>query len=175
MKIRATLACLALAGCVTPAAPVQMVSTFDPAEVAWSRGKGDATLEGSALLRTRGGDVRTCAGYPVSLTPESKYAAERMMVLFKGGSEGYLPVMMYVAPPTFASTDPGYTASVREVTCDPQGKFVFKDIPAGNYFVTTKVYWEVPQQYVSEPQGGTLMKAVKLEAGEAKSVVLTVN
>jgi hypothetical protein len=58
-----------------------------------------------------------------------------------------------------------------ETICDPQGKFVFSDVPAGAYYAITSVSWDVPGS--SWPRGGTLMKKVAVSPDKTASVVLT--
>jgi hypothetical protein len=61
-------------GCYTAAnvrqpEPVRIETPFDPAAVAWAAREGDNRIEGTALLRTRGGEPRTCATLDVGLIP----------------------------------------------------------------------------------------------------------
>lgn len=175
MKVtRSLLVAVALASCapmpgsVTTVVP--LTTKYDPAETAWYRQGGTASITGSALLRTRGGDAKTCAGLPVSLVPRSTYADERMSRLFGSTDHGFEPVY---SPERLAGTDPDYEAGIQRSICDAQGSFAFEHLAAGTYYVTAKVVWEAPTTYGLSPQGGVVMLKVVLASGETRRVVLT--
>lgn len=64
---------------------------------------------------------------------------------------------------------PAYYAHLREEICAAQGKFVFSDLPDGEYYLTTSVTWLVGDQQ----QGGSLMQRVLLVGGGTKRVLMT--
>jgi len=144
---------------------------FDPAEIAWSKGNGPNTVEGSAVLRTRGGEARTCAGDEASLVPYSQYAAARMRLLYGSEDRGFFSTEdAFISGPRVADDQytPAYNASWRPAACDAQGSFVFANVPDGTYFVVAKVMWIARYE-----QGGWLMQKVEVKGGETKKVVLT--
>jgi hypothetical protein len=155
-----TVAACILSGCATATVPPpQLTSTFNASDFEWSTAKGNNTINGSALLRTRGGDVKTCAGYDVTLVPANAYSRE------------------VVSSPYAANIDPTYSSYIRRTVCDPQGKFTFSSLPTGSYIVSTKVTWEVPQMaggysYMST-QGGPMLQEVSVSGGQAQEIVLT--
>jgi hypothetical protein len=154
---------------IAKAKSYQMTATFDKNEIAWSQKAGTSTIRGSALLRTRGGEVKTCAGYSVEIIPESTYARERMLHIFGQEESGYASR----ATP-FSSTDDDYVNSIITSTCDAQGVFEATKLAAGTYFVTAKVTWQVPfLSYSSMTEGGMLMKKISVGISEDKKVVLT--
>ena len=131
------------------------------------------TIEGNALLRTRGGDVRTCAGYQVMLVPATTATANVMTNVFGEGGSAYKSAIgsgeTIPLPPTLAE-DPRVQSGI----CDAQGDFAFDDLKNGEYFVVTQVLWDVPGAYgSSNVQGGTLMQKVAVEGGETRKIVLT--
>lgn len=145
---------------------------FDPAEVAWSRDGGPNTIEGSAVLRTQGGEARTCAGRTADLTPYSEYAAARMRILYGSIERGYFSGMQqFIDGPRVANDEytPAYMAMRREANCDALGNFTFPNLADGRYFVTVLVEWYAGR--IS--QGGWLMQQVEVKGGETKKVVLT--
>jgi len=144
--------------------PVTLKTSFDPDSVQWARGMGSNRLEGSALLRTQGGEVRTCAGLEVSLIPVSAYASERMMAIYGSLQRGF---SSYGA--TFANDAPAYYENMRTAICDPQGAFEFEGLPSGSFYVTTVVSWSAGSYGA---QGGNLMQRVDLKS-ETTKVVLT--
>lgn len=131
------------------------------------------TIEGNALLRTRGGDVRTCAGYQVALVPATT-ATERVIREAFGEGDSAFKSARGLAdadplPPSLAE-DPRIQSGV----CDAQGDFAFDDLKNGEYFVVTQVLWDVPGAYgASNTQGGTLMQKVAVQGGETRKIVLT--
>jgi hypothetical protein len=177
----AALTTLALAACMPLTAvphvrEVALASRFDPEEIAWANRRGNNKIAGTALLRTVGGEVRTCAAYPATLTPASGYAAERMNYLYGNTRKGYNPIdggknVVFVhACAECASDEKEYVRTTRETICDAQGKFEFEDIPNGVYFLTVPVVWQVTPY---SREGGYLMQRVRVEAGRTEKVVLT--
>lgn len=165
----AGFAAIVLAGCAT-VPPVVMTTTFNPAEVAWASAVGTNTINGNAVLRTVGGEVRTCAGFEAVLSPVSAYSTEMMGAQFGSSTRGYTSYWKEV------TSDPRYRDTNRRTTCDSQGNFRFDRLPDGEYFVITSVTWSAPTggrySYMAS-QGGGMMQRVSVAGGETKSIVLT--
>jgi hypothetical protein len=156
-----------LGACATTT-QVHLSSSFDPSEVAWSEAKGNNSIEGNAVLRTVGGEVRTCAGFTAQLVPRSRYADERAIAIYGSIERGIGRNVK------FESTDPRYEAAIRTTTCDAQGNFSFEDLPDGEYYVAALVTWGVPMGYgMVSRQGGWLMQRVSVNGGEHKRMVLS--
>ena len=150
----------------------QLSRSLTPEEVAWSRGRGSNTVSGQALMRTRGGDVKTCAGLEAQLIPYTAYAQERIAFSFGAGREGF-------ARPTTQTFDPDpavYGETIRQTVCDAQGGFAFYNVPDGRYFVLVNVSWGAVSggyyPYVAE-QGGLLMGQVEVRGGETTRLILS--
>lgn len=159
-----------LYGCATTP-PVDLVSSFDPSEIAWFKVPGKNTIAGNAVLRTVGGEARTCAALSAHLVPISSYATERFTRMYGNTSSGFLSATSGFK---FTQTDAAYEANSRTVRCDAQGNFRFENVPDGDYFVTAFVTWGVPTSaYVTATQGGVLMQRVSVSNGETKQIVLT--
>jgi hypothetical protein len=172
------LTIVGLGACYVPAAEpppaVTLKTRFDPAATAWSQEPGENRIEGTALLRTRGGEARTCAALDVGLIPWSKYAGERMAHLYGSIQQGFNPVYPYGRAIRWANDDPKFYQSVRSSTCDAAGHFEFEGLPDGEWYVEATVTWDVPRvRFSGGPQGGTIMRRVKLEGGETRKLVLT--
>jgi hypothetical protein len=166
-----------MSACYTPLEPqvAYLKVVYDPAVAEWAEEEGENAIEGSALLRTRGGEVRTCAGGTVYLVAATVYAKERMMHLFGNVRRGFRSAN---DPIRFVPETPAYHESARATTCDAQGEFSFEDLPDGDWFLTTTITWDVPQvlwsdSVVMTTTGGLLMKRVKVSDGDTEKVVLS--
>lgn len=171
MKVRVAALLMAVAvvsGCVQQK-PLVATTQFDPNEVSWSKGDGTNTVTGFAVLRTVGGEARTCAALMVRLIPDSAYARERMVGIFGSTTQGTAKV----TGPRYdeAATDKAYVASVRETRCDGQGNFSFERVPNGIWYVSAAVVWSAnPRSGTLE--GGLMMKRVDLAGGQSVKVAL---
>jgi hypothetical protein len=167
--------CAALAlvtGCVFQAQPAQqptrvaLSTSFDAAAVAWSEGEGPNRLEGAALLRTQGGDAKTCAALDVALIPVSLHSRERMTHLYGNTRSGFNPAG--TGHPVFTNDSPAFYESIRWSKCDSTGRFEFEGVPDGEWFVESVVSWNAGRWL----QGGALMQRVQLAGGQTKKIVL---
>ncbi len=165
-KLLSFFAILILSGC-SAVQQVPISQDFDPTQTAWSEIDGKEQLIGSALLRTRGGDVRTCAGNDVHLIPRSAYSEARMAIIYGNTFRGYVGVLETKRTP--ATTDPRFVKTVRSSKCDAQGNFEFNKIPSGSYYVMTSIFWQAG----SSSQGGMLMSEVSVKASEKNRLILT--
>lgn len=172
MKSNATalLACLVtalvLSGC---SSPVALHARFEPREVAWFKSRGTNTIEGMAIARSYNGTPKTCAALPVTLFPVSAYARERMLALYESDEDGFNPILMG-RPANFVDDDPRYAAMAKTTRCDTHGRFAFTELPDGDYFLVGEVTWQDRQAGL--PQGGYLMRRVRVSTGETKEVLL---
>lgn len=121
-------------------------------------------ISGDAVMRTRGGEPRTCAGFPVLLIPKSRAADAWAKTVFGNAEAGYSPQAFDHEAPR-----PPASAATTQTMCDAQGKFSFDGLADGTYYVVTEVSWDV--QY--ERQGGLLMRAVTLSEGKPEHVFLS--
>ncbi len=169
----AIAASLMLMSCATvmpaPRYLPQPKTVYNAADGAWAAKPGKNTISGSALMRTMGGDVKTCAGLMVELIPDTPYARELVSIVYKSPDGGYFPAGVMTAP----IPDPAYARSVRRTVCDAQGSFSFDGVADGAYFVTASVIWNIPQQYSALVQGGDIMQPVSVSGGEVRKLVLT--
>ena len=157
-----------LSACMASMPPKHsMVSSFDPSEVEWFASTGTNSVHGSALIRQRGGGVVTCAGRSVSLMPVSTYADERILAIYGNRLKGY---SQFGATVINEPPDQAYLDIARNSTCDAQGFFSFRNLPDGEFYIITDVFWEV-SNYAS--QGGALMHRVTLSGGKSAEVVLS--
>lgn len=160
----AALAGLALGGCATgPTAPTpQARMEFPLYEYEQLAKAGTASVSGQAFLKTRGGDVKTAAGNEVILNPVTSYSMEWYI---KAYTQGALLVM----------PDPRLVDYQKRTTADGSGRFSFKGVPPGEYFVTAPVTWEAPTGYrgALQLQGGFVTKRLVVKDGESYDVIIT--
>lgn len=158
-----------VAACVQQQQKLVSTAPYNSGEMAWALGAGTNTVNGFAVLRTVGGEARTCAALPVRLIPDSPLARERMMGLYLSTSQGTNPAAGRKYDE--ATTDPNYVAHSRETRCDGQGNFSFEKVPNGVWYVVAGVVWSAsPRSGVLE--GGSMMKRVELKGGETVKVAL---
>lgn len=149
-----------LAGCVQPFQPVKRIP-FPEAEYKALETTGTGIVRGQAFLKTRGGDVKVAAGNEVLLSPVTSYSLD-----WYNNS--------YLANKAMESIDPRFNQYVRTVTADSNGKFIFRRVPSGEYFVTTEVTWEAPVGYQGAlvMQGGVVTKRIMVMDGEEVEVII---
>ncbi len=153
-------ACLSL-GCASgrgaPGPPAPEVAA-DRGEYAWYLAGGDAAIEGTAFVRTRGGGMHYAAGYPVYLDPVTAYSRRWQQ---RAGASDQLE-----APP------PDRLFRLARQTAVPLegGKFTFMGLAPGWYYIQTLVVWDngslALDSYV-------LRDSVEAQRGKTVSFVLT--
>lgn len=121
---------------------------------------GTASISGQAFMRQRGGTVIKAAGNEVTLDPADTTIAKDWWG--KAGGSFYY---QYSTPPS-----PAFRKHRLTVLADADGKFKFTNLPAGAYFVRTKVTWEVP---AAGTQGGLVGQLVEAKEGKEINVILT--
>ena len=171
MKSYMIAAAVSVTGCATaPATEVPISAPFNKSDVAWFNGTGAGTLAGSAFLRTKGGTVKTCAGYDVQLLPYSAYAAERIRFIYGSETSGNLfgPRRAWA----FKPDEPEFYKALKKAVCDANGEFEFDNLPNGDYFVIAKVTWDIGKVF---DEGGTMMEKVSITNGATEKVTLTAN
>lgn len=158
----------ALLGCVTALRQpnvLQYQAATDAAEYEAYKRPGTASVAGQAFMTTVGGEVRLCAGQPVFLDPVSKVST----LWWQHG-----PGITASTPPPTSILE--FKAARRETTCDAQGNFRFEKVPAGSYYLTTFVTWQVPTTniFIDPTQGGVISVKVDVAEGEQKAgIVMT--
>ena len=152
-----------LTGCL--AQEVSQVTTFNEGDVAAQLENGPNTIRGSALFNQVGGGTVTCAGRDVYLIPKSKFADERMQIIY-GNLQGGLAATGSL-PTADENQVAAYLAALKKTICDAQGFFKFENIADGQFYVQSTITWG---EYGS--QGGALMRPVTVAGGETAELVL---
>ncbi len=149
-------------------APPPQIS-FDAAEAAFMDKPGKTTITGQAFLPDKTGhvNVRFAAGETVRLIPATSYARARLAYYFRGAK---------FAPAAFVpknDPDPDYLAHMRMTKAGSTGRFVFENVPPGDYFVTTQLVWKPDSAFLSE--GGLMYEEVTVTGTETKPVEVIVS
>lgn len=157
---------LSLSACV--AREIEVVTPFNPLEVAYINRSGPASISGQAFVRQRGGGIVTCAGEAVDLVPAGQFATERITQIYGSSQGGFINALQGVSQ---ANVPPEYLSMVRRATCDAQGNFEFRGVANGSYYILTSVLWTVGNQII--PEGGGLSQRVEIRNGQSQSVILS--
>jgi hypothetical protein len=151
-----------LAGCAVPerAAPLQR-PLFPEAEYAALESSGTARVTGQVFLKTRSGDVKTGAGNVIYLNPATSYSK------FAYEHNRY--------PGGLTAADARLHGYMQQAVADASGRFTFKNVPAGEYYVTGQVTWEAFSSSAGglRPQGGAIWKLIAVQEGEIVEVMVT--
>lgn len=169
-RLVALLASVSLLGaCVNVPQPGRFTPLpFDEAEYAALPKVGTAIVRGQVFAKTVGGDVKKGAGERVYLIPATKYR-----------DQWYRESLIAGKLATVAQ-DPRYATYDVIQTTDAEGRFEFKNVPPGSYYVLGKVSWEVPVpgRYafgMTDTQGGLVVRKVTATNGATTETILNYN
>jgi len=168
-NVAVALGVAAALGCGATATKVVTHEKFDPAAARYIVDEGPHTISGQSFLRQVNGEIRTCAGYQVSLTPVTTYAAERMRIIYGSDSSGYRD-LGFLKRQEPATTDLDYMRYARATLCDAAGNFEFTKVADGSYYVITAVVWGTGQPY-TPPQGGYMLRRVTAGPSSTKLII----
>ncbi len=155
------LALVATVGCAPNSSPpAPRTATFNSSEYAAYDQTGNGVISGQAFLRTQGGEVRYGAGREVYLHPVTSYSREWWNRFVLGGKR-------------LESGDPRDQAYQRTAVADGEGRFVFADLPAGEYYVASSVSLESHAgTYTNSTTDSLVGQEVRLRAGMRVDLVL---
>ena len=140
---------------------------FDETEVRWFNTVGSGTIKGTATVNEAGFETKTCAESRVFLLPVSRYTRYRMDELYNSTFSGYNPVAD--GRKNLERPDKKFVAMVRSTECNSFGEFMFENLAAGQYYVTTYVRWDEG----NTQHGGNLMQRVEVSDGRVSSIEMT--
>lgn len=169
MKVRFSVllgAGFLLAGCQTgPSQPWGPVPPPPPPpprnEFEWSAANGSNVIRGEAVWR-HAGHTFSCAGHSVGLTPETPYTRQRMVELY-GSDEAAIRTVAEVQARSAKAPTRDYHAYVRSTECDSRGRFEFRGLPDGGWFVIVRA---------ASPSGGSevALRRTQVAGGEPRTV-----
>ncbi len=134
---------------------------FRPEDWKLASETGNCRLEGQAILKTKDGDVKTCAGEEVILMPYNSYTEELYNVGKQGGFSGA------------SNFEPSIKNYLKVTTCDIDGDFEFDNLPNGKWLLYTQVVWQIPGRDGTSVQGGDMIKIVQTIENNIQKVYLT--
>lgn len=152
-------AAIALAGCAQHQARPIDLGAFPVSEYAALKADGSSVVTGQVFMRTLGGDVKFGAGSEVVLIPATSYTEPLHQA--------------FLANRPIAEPDPRAKAYSKRTRADGSGYFKLSNVPAGRYYLSSKVEWQAPTQYGMSQQGGYLLEPVTVPDGEEINVILT--
>lgn len=96
---------------------------------------GQFIIKGKAFLKTTDGEIKFPENYFVRLNPKTSYSEQWYNV-------------NYVGHKNIGVADPRYFDYVYKTKTDKNGNFKFKNIPAGEYYISAPIFWmkEIPQE-----------------------------
>lgn len=151
-----------LAGMVTAEAPpMTTLAMRDSSAYTPYLLSGTATITGQAFLMTRGGDSKRAAGQDVFLDPVTDYLRSFQSQL---GND--------VLVGTLVPGDSLFLRARRTTVADADGRFTFRELPAGTYLLSTRVLWEAPTGGGLSLEGGIIAETVRLLDGERREVIV---
>ncbi len=165
LRFWGVLAALVFVGGCASGPAYQILTPFHDNDFRLWKESGPYTVTGEAFLRQPSGKVITCAGETISLMPLTDYNLELSKLLESG--KGY--------PPNYDRRAHRYD---KKVMCDASGKFTFKNLPALNWLLITRVTWQedgllsfVP--FVGGPtaKGGWLFQEVDIADSQPDTTV----
>jgi hypothetical protein len=150
--------CLVLFGCAQ--SNQLRLAAYVETDHARYAGPGTASISGQAFARAADGDVKFAAGSNVVLFPATPYTDEHWTRAVVGGQE-------------LAPMDSGVVAVTRVATGDGEGRFEFRGLPAGDYYVHTGVTW-TERWPTTESHVVKLGQKVSLADGQDLKLILPV-
>ncbi len=149
-----------VAGC-NQSSPDLSAAAFNPADAAYIRTPGSASISGQAAMidPNNAGETRYASGEVVRLIPATAYAQARIAHFYGASKFVAADAMPKVTP------DPDYVAYTRATKANKEGRFTFDHVAPGRYFLTTQIVWKA--KGAAQPQGGAVYQAVTVPTGEA--------
>lgn len=151
------------AGCTR--LPHERLESFVEAEYAPYAKPGTAQIDGQAFIKTHSGEVKFAAANWVYLTPLTSYSAEWFRVRVLNNRR--------IEPP-----DARLEKYQRRTKADGEGRFQFKNLPAGEYYLFCPIRWKDYTEiyaFIGFPwtKGGNAYGRVTVREGETAKVLVT--
>lgn len=161
LKLSAAIGTAALfSGCANIHTPVWSQSNAESeAEYIRFMAKGTGSLVGQAFLTQNSGNVVKAAGRTVTLDPLTRTGINWW------NEAGKYYFNRNLTPPQSEN----FIKARRTTVADGDGKFEFRNLPSGNYAVSTTVTWQAGY----DTQGGVVGQPVEIKDNEETKAILT--
>lgn len=155
----ALMATVALAGCAT--AQTMQRPDVNMSEYQALATEGTGVVTGQVFLRTMVGEVRYGAGSEVLLNPVTTYSTFWYANQYQKGHRLTAP-------------DPSIEPYIIKTQADGEGRFRFENVPPGDYYLTSSVFWQVPLgRFSSTQSGGFISQRITVENDKETRQILT--
>jgi len=161
--MKGALLCILILSTACAAQPQARLASFIESEYAPYSKEGTASIAGEAFIKMMDGSIRRCAGFLVHLNPVTTYSKEWFE-------------RRILARQPLQPADPRAVSYHRETMGDSAGRFEFKNLPSGEYYLICQIPIHVPIGY-----GNTIIQEgiahsrgpVQAHDGERAEVILT--
>lgn len=143
--VLAALLAASLGGC-TLAAQQRIETAYKREDHTAFIASGKARIEGQGFIRRANGHLVRCAGGTVYLLPVTPYFSEWVEAFRRGKA---------VADARQLERD--HAEAVRKIQCDIEGDFAFDALPAGKWYLATRIVWQTSKGMM----GGALVREVE--------------
>lgn len=154
-----------LTGCATTKQETFTPLPFNEAEYSALAKIGTGIVRGQVFAKTVGGDVKKGAGEKIVMWPATSYGIQRYEQQVVGGKLASV------------AEDIRYSKYSLIKTTDGDGKFEFTNVPAGSYYILSKVTWTVITRTSFGPienvQGGKLHLKIDVKDNALTEAMLT--
>ena len=146
-------------GCAHATGPAARETSFNEQEYAQYAYAGTGTISGQVMVRAEGGQTRPAEGSQVSLNPVTSYSTEWWNRTVVGGLN-------------LRSADEREQKYLRTAVTDAQGRFLFSDLPRGEYFVVAALNTVAAPSGATGPSSSMVGQRVHLTEGGKVDLVL---
>lgn len=161
MKFLISIVLISLMGCASGYTPPPLTPATESSEAEYGSYlvSGTSTFSGQAFLTQVSGGVIKGAGRQVTLDPATST-----------GTDWWNNAGRYWGYRTVIPNSVNFIKARRVTTADAEGRFVFKNIPAGMYYVRTEVTWVISDY---STQGGVVGRLVEISERSVNEVILS--
>lgn len=121
---------------------------------------GSASITGEGFIRRPNGFLARCSGGEVQLAPQSDYFRQWVALLRSGQRIAERERLAAAHRPALRTTQ-----------CDATGRFAFADLPAGKWFVSTRMSYAAERDSFSTD--GLYIAEIETRAGEVARVIVS--
>lgn len=141
----------------------QLTTPFSADAFAWSQKPGTGVIAGQGFLRAQGGIIMAAANEAVTLVPRTAYTDE---IVAATRQVGFFDRYHNV------EKAPEYNQFRRVQKADPFGYFRFENLPAGEWYIVTRVIWYTRNQLQEiQLNGGLMWGLITIADGEVRDDV----